>query len=76
MCSIVTHLGTGTCFTQIAEQIARLHVLHDQRYRLAVEANANEADDVLVLEVAHQLRLLQQLGKLADPLAQALKEAE
>lgn len=73
---LLTHLGTGTCCTQIAEQIACLHVLHDQRNRLAVEANANEAHNVLVLEVAHQLRLLQQLGKLASAFAQALEGAE
>lgn len=73
---MLTHLGTGACCTQIAKQIARLHVLHDQRYRLAVEANANEAHNVLVLEVAHQLRLLQQLGKLASAFAQALEDAE
>jgi len=38
-------------------------VLHDQGDRLGVEADPHQTDDVFVLEVAHQLSLLEQLCK-------------
>jgi len=49
-------------------------VLHDQGDRLGVEADPHQTDDVFVLEVAHQLSLLEQLCKLAGSLSQALRD--
>jgi len=48
-------------------------VLHDQGDGFGVEADSHQTDDVLVLEVAHQLGLLEQLCKLAGSLSQALR---
>jgi len=49
-------------------------VLHNQGDGLCIEADPHQTDDVLVLEVAHQLGLLEQLCKLAGSLSQALRD--
>lgn len=56
-----------------AQQIAALHQLHYDVQVVVVEADSDECEDVFVLEVAHQLRLLQELHFLLfrRPLAQS-----
>lgn len=63
----------GSTLSEEAQQIAALHQLHYDVEVVVVEADSDECEDVFVLEVAHQLRLLQELHFLLfrRPLAQS-----
>ena len=59
-----TH-DSGSRSSQIWQQVAALHQFEDDELRIVVEADSEQLEDVFVLEVAHQQRLLQKLVLLA-----------
>ena len=55
-----TH-GGGSGGAKEGEQVPALHQLHDDEVRVVVQADAEQPQDVLVLEVLHQYGLFQEL---------------
>ena len=55
-----TH-GAGSGGAEVGEQVSSLHQLEDDELRVVVEADTEQPDDVVVLEVAHEQRLLEEL---------------
>ena len=56
--------GAGPAGAEVGEQVPALHQLQDQEVGVIVQADGDQAQDVLVLEVPHQLCLLQKLALL------------
>ena len=53
----ITHL-CGPRGAEECEKISALHELKDDEMWMMIEADSEEADDVLMFEVAHEQRLL------------------
>ena len=61
---------------EVGEQVAAVHELEDDELGVGVEADAEQRDDVLVLDGAHEQRLFEELLLLvvARRVAQRLSE--